>query len=342
MSLPRASVLFSWLAGLAGLGLFVWLFTSTDVLDALAALPPAVWSTIPLYAVPLAIAVPGLARSIPTTSGSLVPPFRTLFTIRMAGEAINNGLASAYVAGEPVKGLLMVPYGVRPRAALASALIGKTTNVAGEVVFLVVGVLVAATLFGGDAPVVSMLLTVAMVGAAIVALGVVVQQKRLMGRGVRLVQAIRLGPRKLWDRALPAADAVDEEIQGYYGSQRRDFVVAVLWGAGNWLVGAFELWIFLGLATDVPNPLVLSVALEAGIAVVKGLSFFVPASIGAQEGGIVWLFGATGVGREAGITYAVFRRFREMVWIGLGFLALWWHLRRRRAVLADPQPTAGR
>jgi Lysylphosphatidylglycerol synthase TM region len=335
MSLPRFSVLLSWLAGLAGLGLFVWLFTSTDVLDALAALPPVMWSSIPLYAVPLAVAVPGFARSIPTSSGSDVPRLRTLFTIRMAGESINNGLA-------PVKGLLMVPYGVRPRAALASALIGKTTNVAGEVVFLVAGVLVAAPLFGGDAPVVSMLMTVAVVGAAIITLGVVVQQKRLMGRGLRLVQAIRLGPRKLWDRALPAADAIDEEIKDYYRTQRRDFVVAVLWGAGNWLVGAFELWMFLALATDVSDPLVLSVALEAGVAVVKGLSFFVPASIGAQEGGIVWLFEATGVGREAGITYAVFRRFREMVWIGLGFLALWWHLRRRRAVLADPQPTASR
>ena len=339
MSVPRVSVLLSWIAGLAGIGLFVWLFTSTDVLDALAALPPAVWLTIPLYAVPLAVAVPGLAHSIPTASGSRIPPFPTLFTIRMAGESINNGLASAYVAGEPVKGLLMVPYGVRPRAALASALIGKTTNVAGEVIFLVLGVGVAATLFGQDAPVVSMLLTVAMVGAAIVALGIVVQQKRLLGRGLRLVQAIRLGPRKLWDRALPGADAIDAEIKSYYDTQRRDFVMAVLWGAGNWLLGAFELWMFLLLATDVPNPLVLSVALEAGIAVVKGLSFFVPASIGAQEGGIVWLFSATGLGRETGITYAVFRRFREMVWIGLGFLALWWHLRRRRADLAEPQPT---
>lgn len=339
MSRPRLATVLSWIAGLAGIGLFAWLFTATDVLHSLASLPPVLWLTIPLYALPLAAAVPGFARSIPTASGSRVPPFLTLFTIRMAGESINNGLASAYVAGEPVKGLLAVPYGVRPRAALASAMIGKTTNVAGEVVFLVVGVLVAATLFGGDTPVVTMLLTVATVGGAVVALGVVVQQKRLLGRGLRLVQAIRLGPRKLWDRALPAADAIDAEIKSYYRTQRRDFVAAVLWGALNWLLGAFELWAFLALATDVGNPLAMAVALEAGVAVVKGLSFFVPASIGAQEGGIVWLFTATGVGREIGLAYAVFRRFREMVWIGLGFLALWWHLRRRRAVLGEPQPT---
>ena len=68
--------------------------------------------------------------------------------------------------------------------------------------------------------------------------------------------------------------------------------------------------------------------LEAGVAVTKGLSFFVPASIGVEEGGIVWLFRAVGLDPDAGAAYAVYRRFRELVWIALGFLALWWHLRR--------------
>lgn len=340
MKRPRLSTLLSWAAGLAGVGLFVWLFTQTDVIRSLGALPPALWLVIPLYAAPLALSVLGFARSIPLASGSRIPPFPALFTIRMAGESINNGLASAYVAGEPVKGLLAVPYGVRPRAGLASALIGKTTNIAGEILFLLVGVVVAAALLGRDTPVVTMLVTVTMVGAAVVALGVIVQQKRLLGRGLRIIQAIRLGPRKLWDRALPAADAIDDEVKSYYRTQRRDFAWAAIWGGAGWLAGAFELWAFLALATDVENPLVLAVVLEAGVAVVKGLSFFVPASIGAQEGGIVWLFAATGVGKEIGITYAVFRRFREMIWIGLGFLALWWHLRRRASVQAGSQATA--
>ncbi len=341
MPRPRLTTLISWLAGLAGLGLFVWLFAATDVLHDLAALPVILWLAVLLRAAPLALATLGFARSFPLASGSRLPGFGALFTIRMAGESINNGLASAYVAGEPVKGLLSVPYGVRPRAGLACALIGKTTNIAGEILFLLLGVAVAAALFGRDTPLVTMLLTVTVVGTAIVALGIVVQQKRLLGRGLRLVQAIRLGPRKLWDRALPAADAIDEEVKSYYGTQRRDFVAAALWGAGSWALGAFELAAFLALTTDAAQPVVLALALEAGVAVVKGLSFFVPASIGAQEGGIVWLFVAAGLGREAGVTYAVFRRFREMIWIGLGFLALGWHLRRRARVAAHHAPAQG-
>jgi hypothetical protein len=331
----------SWLAALAGVWLFVWLFTATDVLHALAALPVTLWLVIPLHGAPLALAVLGFARSIPLRSGSVLPPFRALFTIRMAGESINNGLASAYVAGEPVKGMLAVSYGVRPRAGLASALIGKTTNVAGEVLFLLIGLGVAAILFGRDAPVVTMLVNVTAVGGAVVALGVLLQQRRLLGRGLRLIQAVRLGPRRIWDRALPGADAIDEEVRSYYATQRGDFIAATLWGAAGWLLGAFELWAFLALATEVPNPLVLAIAIEAGVAVVKGLSFFVPASIGAQEGGIVWLFVATGIGRDAGVTYAVFRRFRELVWIGLGFLALWWHLRHAAGLETGARAQSG-
>jgi hypothetical protein len=326
----RIATLASWLAGLVGIGLFVWLFASTDVLADLGRLPPALWGVVPLIAIPMSLGVMSFGRSIPLGSGSRLPPFRALFTIRLAGEAINNGLASAYVAGEPVKGLLAVPYGVKPTSGLASAMIGKTTFTAGEILFLLVGMGVAAALFGGSAPVVTMLVTVTAGGLAVVVLGVVVQQKRLLGRGLRLLQAVRLGPRALWDRALPGADAIDAEIRDYYRNQRRDFVAATLWAAGGWLLGSVELYLFLSFTTEVANPLALAVALEAGVAVVKGLSFFVPASIGAQEGGIVWLFSATGLSADAGITYAVFRRFREVCWIGLGFLALGWHLRRAR------------
>ena len=70
MNLRRAYNILSWIAGIAGLGLFVWLFSSTDVLGSLASLPPVLWLSTPLYFVPLSAAVFGLARSIPTASSA--------------------------------------------------------------------------------------------------------------------------------------------------------------------------------------------------------------------------------------------------------------------------------
>jgi uncharacterized membrane protein YbhN (UPF0104 family) len=115
---------------------------------------------------------------------------------------------------------------------------------------------------------------------------------------------------------------VDDAVRRYYGNQRLDFLVSTLFGFLGWLVGAGELWIFLTVVTPVANPLPMALVLEAGIAVVKGASFFIPGSIGVQEGGIASLFQVTGVGLEAGVAYALFRRARELFWIGLGFAAL--------------------
>ena len=43
--------------------------------------------------------------------------------------------------------------------------------------------------------------------------------------------------------------------------------------------------------------------------------FIIPGSVGAQEGGNVLLLMAYGYSDLAGITFAVLRRMRELVWI---------------------------
>jgi len=48
----------------------------------------------------------------------------------------------------------------------------------------------------------------------------------------------------------------------------------------------------------------------------------IPGSLGAQDGGNVLLLRAFGDSDVAGITFALLRRFRELVWIGLGLMCL--------------------
>jgi hypothetical protein len=234
------------------------------------------------------------------------------------------------VAGEPVKGLLAARAGATPAAGLASALIAKTSLILGEVLFLMLGVLIGASLFGARAPAVTMLTTTTAIGLAIVVLAIFVQQRNVIFRGAKVLAALRLGSRRLWDRALPGAEAIDTLVRDFYRRRRGNFGLSVLWAALGWTVGAIELWAFLHVVTPVESPLPLALFLEAGILVAKGLSFFVPGSVGVQEGGIAWLFELTGIGREAGLSYAIFRRARELFWIGLGFLCLGWYLQRGR------------
>jgi hypothetical protein len=60
-------------------------------------------------------------------------------------------------------------------------------------------------------------------------------------------------------------------------------------------------------------------ALSVGI---KGSTFFIPGSLGAQDVGNFFLLKDFGYSDVAGFTFAMLRRFRELVWIGLGLLCL--------------------
>ena len=55
---------------------------------------------------------------------------------------------------------------------------------------------------------------------------------------------------------------------------------------------------------------------------IKGGSFFIPGSLGAQDGGNVLLLQAFGYSDVTGMAFALLRRFRELVWIGIGLLCL--------------------
>ena len=55
---------------------------------------------------------------------------------------------------------------------------------------------------------------------------------------------------------------------------------------------------------------------------IKGGAFFIPGSLGAQDGGNLLLLKAFGYSDVTGMTFALLRRFRELVWIGIGLLCL--------------------
>jgi uncharacterized protein (TIRG00374 family) len=324
-------------AALAGLFVFARVFAEYDVAGALLRLPAALLLLVPLMGVRMVLGALSWKWSFPRLEGSRPLPWRHLFWIRLAGEAVNNGLVSAYVAGEPVKGLLAARYGPRPRAALASALTGKTLHTLGEALFVIVGAGVAAGL-AGTASLARWMVAAGAVATALLLLVLLLQRRRLLGRGLRILKALRLGPRRFLDRALPAADAVDGAIHAYYRDQPLDVARALLFGFLDWAFGVVEVWAFLAVATPVEDPFLLAVVIEAAIDVVKGLSFFVPGSLGAQEGGITWLFAVLGPGVTAGGAYAVLRRLREAVWIGLGLAALSWYLRRPATAPVLPVP----
>ena len=73
------------------------------------------------------------------------------------------------------------------------------------------------------------------------------------------------------------------------------------------------------------HPISLSDAwiIEAMTQLVRAGTFFIPASIGAQEGVFVIIGGTISGSPSAGLAAGVIRRIREIIWIGWGVLVFY-------------------
>ena len=313
------------LAALFGLAFFARALVEADLAAFWRDTPAILWASAVLSVLSIALGTLSWRAAIPAAraeEGGREPSLGLLFGARLAGEAINNALASAYVAGEPAKAAIVARAGLAPARAFASVLIGKTSFILGEVAFLAIGVACAAARFGPRDAVVRWLALVALAGLTVALAAIAVQIARPIGRGARLLSDLRVGSAAFWERARPAADAVDRAVRDYWQSERPAFARSTALATLGWIAGALELWAWLALASSDPEPWRTALAIEAGIAVAKGVSFMVPGSLGVQEGGIAWLFASAGLSAELGVGYALFRRLREALWIAAGFACL--------------------
>ena len=89
----------------------------------------------------------------------------------------------------------------------------------------------------------------------------------------------------------------------------------------DWNVGVVETFLilrFLGAPVSLPEAYVIEVL----SVVIEGVLFFVPAKLGAQEGGKVVIFLALGLPPAQGLALGLIRRLRQLTWAVVGLLVL--------------------
>ena len=321
---------------LFGLGLLALVLRETDLAATWIQVRGVGWGIAAILAVYVAeFWMDVMAWQLTFPKGRLVPAarwLRRLWQVRMVGEAFNNVTPFAAVGGEPVKALLLkTHYDVGYREGIASIVLAKTTFMLGMVGFLVVGfafMLDSAALTPTHKSVAGT--SLALFGGGIV--------------GMFLVQRLRVST-LLLDRALPArikarlvtvlarVVEMEDRLVRFYSEHHARFVGAVGLATANWVLGVAELYLtmlFLG------HPVSLTEAwiIESFAQLVRGVVFFIPAGIGAQEGAFVLMCGLLTGNPTLGLSVSVVRRSRELLWIGLG-LGLGWLYSYRRPRAAD-------
>ncbi len=248
-----------------------------------------------------------------------------MFLIRWCGESVNNLVPTAYVGGEAVKVMLLKREGVPTSESTAAALISKTAQTLGQVLFLVAGAGAYLALRRDEDPL-GMLwgLAAVVAGGGTVVGGLLWLQRR--GVAATLVGLLgRLGVRSRRLAAhRPGWEAMDGIVAGFYRARRLRFAACAGAFLLGWMLDTVEVYLagrLLGLPVTWGQALVL----ESFTGVVKVVGLWVPGALGVQESGIVLLGRWVGAPDLFGPTYALLRRARELIYAGVGWamLAFW-------------------
>ncbi|MBT8447324.1 MAG: flippase-like domain-containing protein [Gammaproteobacteria bacterium] len=261
--------------------------------------------------------------------------FGRLYLIRVIGEAYNNVTPTASMGGEPLKvWLLRHNHGIAMRESGAALVLGKTTGIAALGLFAMAGF--ALVMHSEVLAVKYKAMSAA--ALAVIALFTVVfflmQHLKLSTFVARRVGSSRLG-RDL-SRFIAIAEDIDSRFLRFYTEHRRRLLGSLACSVVNWLLGMVEIWLVMALL-GVPVSWSDAWIIESLTQMIRVIVFFIPSAIGAQEGTLVLATTALLGNPAAGLSTALVRRARELIWIGLGLALAALHHVSPRTAAADAE-----
>jgi uncharacterized protein (TIRG00374 family) len=308
--------------GLLTLGFLVWHIGPGRIYDAASQLGPVALLVL-LIPSTIMYVVEAYGWKITLGPSAKHIPFWRVLAIRTAGEVVNMTTPTAYVGGEPVKAYLLTKHHVPMVDGLASVVIAKTTMTIAEVVFILLGIALAFWRVGADGSsgqtVAAALVSVGLLVLVTAAL-VFVQQQGLFTWLLGAQRKLGLKIHYLEKREKKLL-SLDRTILDFYRDNRLTFCSSIGLFFVGWLAEALEVYIIIYFLGG-PAVALSAISISALSVFIKSGTFFIPGSLGAQDGGNMLLLRAFGYSDVTGITFALLRRFRELVWIGLGLLCL--------------------
>jgi len=309
-------------AGLLVLVLIIWQIGPQRIYDAAAQLGP-VALLVMLIPSTVMYAIEAYGWKVTLGPSAKDIPFWRVLAIKTAGEVVNLTTPAGYIGGEPLKAYLLTKHHVPMVEGLASVVIAKTTKTIAEVLFILLGITLAFWMVDNDGSlgqtVVAALVSVTLLLLVISSL-VFAQRKGFFTWLLEFTRKIGLKIRFLETRE-EQLRSLDRMILEYYRHNRR----AVYSSTGlfflSWMAEASEVYVIIWFLGG-PALVLSAISINALSVFIKGGSFFIPGSLGAQDIGNFLLLKDFGYSDVAGVTFALLRRFRELVWIGIGLLCL--------------------
>ena len=164
-----------------------------------------------------------------------------------------------------------------------------------------------------------------LVGALVLLVGAVhgVIWRRLHPAGALLDAVVRRAPAA--GRLAGWADGVrgaEDRVHDLYPRAPRRLAAVAGWELGFHALAVFEIHVVLAFVSDVPPTLLDAFVLESANRLLAAAFKAVPLRIGVDEAGTAAVAGLLGFGGATGVTLAIVRKARMLVWMTAGILLL--------------------
>ena len=246
-----------------------------------------------------------------------------LLLARQMRDSSSDLLPFTQVGGMVVGARAAVLGGVPVSVAFAGMMVDVTTELIGQIAFIVIGLLLGISQLRASASLApyadAMIVGTALMVPAAAAF-IIVQR-----RGTALAE-------KLAARLLPAAvrhtEAFSQALRAFYDKPLRLTLSSSLHLVG-WLMSGVWIWLILRLV-GMPVNVFSAVAIEALLGALRSATVFIPSSIGVQEAGYAALAPVFGMGPEIGLAVSLLKRARDVA-VGVPVLLIWQAMEGKRA-----------
>lgn len=320
-----------------GLILFIWALKSVELSEVgglLKQMGPGFLLVVLAYgAVALLDALSWKYAFKPEETRSLTA--LALLRIRTIGEAYNVITPLGTMGGEPVKAhLLKEHHGLTYKQGAASQVVARTTLMVSLILFMIPGIVFLFLNGTSSESFKTSSLTGLITFSILIFLFLLFQ---ITGTLSRIIHGMnRLFPSSTPRPSLEHLIELCGMMSGYYRRHRGYFIRSLAYGFLGWVAGVVELYItlyFLGIPVGFQELWII----EALLQLVRVASFFIPLSLGAQEGGLILIFASMGMAGPQGLAVSFVRRIRELVWIAAGLLLGWAMAFKLSKVRQDPE-----
>ncbi len=311
----------AWLAALAGALLLIGLVIHEGAGSVALALASAGWGLLwllPAHAAALLLDVVAWQILLRRVDRARRASLAFLYWVATVREGVNRLLPTANIGGDLV-GIRLARLRIEDGASVAASVIFEMLlTLVNQYLFIALGVVIFVATVKHSTPLWLVLTGLVAALLPVLALAVLLRHGELFWRIEQM--AVRLLGRD--HRFLAGLDGarLDEAIRELYrhpGTTLR----ALLWQLSGMLLGSLETWIALMLFNH-PVSIATAVALEAMTQATRVLLFMVPLGLGVQEAGIVVFAGLTGITGATGLSVALARRLREILF-GVPALLSW-------------------